>query len=63
MTSETLEEKKNSRPENATVPSSGNDRVYLTLSLVAGLCLVLSTIAAGYVHGHMSITAVLKNLG
>ena len=55
MTSETLEEKKNSRPENATVP--------LTLSLVAGLCLVLSIIAAGYVHGHMSITAVWKNLG
>ena len=55
MTSETLKEKKNSRPENPTVP--------LVLSLVACLIFALSIIAAGYVHGHMSISAVFKNLG
>ena len=54
MTSETLEEKKNSRPENPTVP--------LMLSLVACLIFALSIIAAGYVHGHMSIAAVWKSL-
>ena len=62
MTSETLKEKKNSRPENPTVPSSGNDRVYLVLSFVACLCFGLSIIAAGYVHGHMSVAAVWKSL-
>ena len=55
MTSETSNEKKNSDPENPTVP--------LVLSLIACLCFALSIIAAGYVHGHMSISAVFKNLG
>ena len=62
MTSKTPADKKIPPVKNPTVPSSGNDRVYLILSLVACFCFALLIIAAGYHHGHMSISAVFKNL-
>ena len=62
MTSKTPEEKKIPPVKNNAVPSSGNDRVYLVTMLGVLFGGVLCLLYAGYMHGHMSISAVLKNL-
>ena len=54
MTSKTPADKKIPPVKNPTVP--------LILSLVGCFCFALLIIAAGYHHGHMSISAVFKNL-
>ena len=54
MTFKTLTDKKNLPVKNPTVP--------LILSFVGCLCFAVLIIVVGYHHGHMSISAVLKNL-
>ena len=54
MTSKTLEEKK--------IPPVKNNAVYLVTMLGVLFGGVLCLLYAGYMHGHMSISAVLKNL-
>ena len=60
---ETPEEQKISPSKNSTVPFSGNDKVYLTVTLGVLFAGVGGLILAGYQHGHMNIGAVFKNIG
>lgn len=45
-----------------TPPKNQDARKPLVIVLITLIIFVISIIAAGYYHGHMNISAVLKNL-